>query len=51
MGMWAYWDLGSSAASRPGRAHDEIDVAVQDMKEGQQLVYRFSIVGLIHEAV
>ena len=43
--------LGSPAGSRPVGAHDEIHVAVQDMQEGQQLVYCLSVVGLIQEAV
>src|SRR3990170_8345033 len=43
--------LGSSAGSRPVCAHNEIDVTVQDMKKGQQLVYCLSVVGLVQESV
>jgi len=43
--------LGSSPGSRAAGPHDEIHVAVQDMKEGQQLIDRLAVVGLIQEAV
>ncbi len=43
--------LGGSAGSRPVRADDEIEVTVQNMQEGQQLIYTFAVVGLVKEAV
>ena len=43
--------LGGFAASCAAYPHDEIDVAVQDMQEGQQLVERLPVVGLVQETV
>jgi hypothetical protein len=39
------------ALSRRLRAHDQVDVAVQHLQQGQQLVDRFPVVGLIEQPV